>query len=427
MNINNIFIKVADTIGEKLCKRAFWFNSRCNWTGRNLEETKENSKDHTYFLSNRALGSDLYNGTAGISFFLANLYRCIKKEEYRATAEGSIEQALDYIKNIPPICRYGFYSGQIGIAYAASKIGIIFRNDVFIERAISILKNLQKDTRTPHYMDIISGNAGAIPALLEMYDLFQEKSILDLALQLGKELLSVAIKERRGWSWDSRSNGIDVVLNNLTGFSHGTAGIGYSLLELFHKTDLNIFRTATEKAFDYENYWFNNKHDNWPDFRKNKNSIHEPENFRYVMAWCHGAPGIGLSRLYAYTILKDEKYLKDYQAALRSTIAFIKEKKDAYTHNYSLCHGLFGMCELLIYSWKVFNDNVCKSLAENIGNSAARRYGNCNSFWPCGIPGGEMPSLMLGLAGIGYFYLRLYDSQNFPSILILNTSVKKKI
>ncbi|HEY2739710.1 MAG TPA: hypothetical protein VGK45_14975 [Thermoanaerobaculia bacterium] len=39
--------------------------------------------------------------------------------------------------------------------------------------------------------------------------------------------------------------------------------------------------------------------------------------------------------------------------------------------------------------------------------------------WPCGTFGSaEVPGLMLGLAGIGYFYLRLADPDRIPSVLI---------
>jgi lantibiotic modifying enzyme len=106
-------------------------------------------------------------------------------------------------------------------------------------------------------MDVISGNAGAIPALLEMYDLFHENRILELALSLGDELLSSSVKEQVGLSWDSRVNGIDSIKQNLTGFSHGAAGIGYSLLELFLETDRQEYCEAAKQAFAYENSWFN--------------------------------------------------------------------------------------------------------------------------------------------------------------------------
>jgi len=42
--------------------------------------------------------------------------------------------------------------------------------------------------------------------------------------------------------------------------------------------------------------------------------------------------------------------------------------------------------------------------------------------WPCGVvSGGETPNLMLGTAGIGYFYLRLYDSGAVPSVLLVRS------
>jgi lantibiotic modifying enzyme len=35
------------------------------------------------------------------------------------------------------------------------------------------------------------------------------------------------------------------------------------------------------------------------------------------------------------------------------------------------------------------------------------------------LQGGENPGLMLGLAGIGYFFLRLHDQSNVPSIMMV--------
>jgi lantibiotic modifying enzyme len=37
------------------------------------------------------------------------------------------------------------------------------------------------------------------------------------------------------------------------------------------------------------------------------------------------------------------------------------------------------------------------------------------------LGGGESPNLLLGLAGIGYFYLRLHNAAEFPSVLIVNS------
>jgi lantibiotic biosynthesis protein len=48
-----------------------------------------------------------------------------------------------------------------------------------------------------------------------------------------------------------------------------------------------------------------------------------------------------------------------------------------------------------------------------------KKYENPGLPWPCGVHSGETPGLMLGLAGIGYFYLRLTNASKIPSVAIL--------
>ena len=46
--------------------------------------------------------------------------------------------------------------------------------------------------------------------------------------------------------------------------------------------------------------------------------------------------------------------------------------------------------------------------AGKIGCAGIEQFESRRLPWPCGLPGvGETPGLMLGTAGIGYFYLRL--------------------
>ena len=57
--------------------------------------------------------------------------------------------------------------------------------------------------------------------------------------------------------------------------------------------------------------------------------------------------------------------------------------------------------------------------AEAAGSRALDRFETVGMPWPCGIPNaGEAPNLLLGLAGIGYFFLRLYDSESLPTVLL---------
>ena len=59
-------------------------------------------------------------------------------------------------------------------------------------------------------------------------------------------------------------------------------------------------------------------------------------------------------------------------------------------------------------------------LAEQVGLAGVEQYRKSLSPWPCGVPqGGETPGLLLGLAGIGHFYLRLHDPAGVPPVLII--------
>ena len=63
-------------------------------------------------------------------------------------------------------------------------------------------------------------------------------------------------------------------------------------------------------------------------------------------------------------------------------------------------------------------DAPCGSaLAREVADCGIRRYGDGGSEWPCGSGAGEHPGLMLGLAGIGDFYLRL-SAGDTPALLL---------
>ncbi len=88
--------------------------------------------------------------------------------------------------------------------------------------------------------------------------------------------------------------------------------------------------------------------------------------------------------------------------------------------NYSLCHGLGGNAELFILAADVLGDERYRGIAEMIGDRGIQSVHMMRNPWPCGVlSGGETPNLMLGTAGIGHFYLRLYDSSAVSSVLLV--------
>ena len=79
--------------------------------------------------------------------------------------------------------------------------------------------------------------------------------------------------------------------------------------------------------------------------------------------------------------------------------------------NYSLCHGLTGNVEVLQRGAAVLGSGVVddESLQDDVAMTGVVRYADAGAPWPCGNHNEETPNLMLGLSGIGLFYLRMFD------------------
>jgi hypothetical protein len=81
--------------------------------------------------------------------------------------------------------------------------------------------------------------------------------------------------------------------------------------------------------------------------------------------------------------------------------------------DYSLCHGAAGTGDVLLQASAAPEDHRAR-LAAEIG-----RHGNEDGTrLPCGVPHGVTPGLLLGLAGIGTFYLRLFDPEVASPLLV---------
>ena len=89
--------------------------------------------------------------------------------------------------------------------------------------------------------------------------------------------------------------------------------------------------------------------------------------------------------------------------------------------SFSLCHGIAGNAELFLEAADVLGDAQWLGVAEAIGVRGIEYYHHARRRWPCGVQGGgETPGLLLGLAGIGWFFLRLHDRKNVPSVLLVH-------
>jgi class II lanthipeptide synthase len=411
----NDYLDVAARIGSRLTRQAIWHRDQCNWVGfQPLERSLTPQGNAT--LS--ALGPDLYSGTSGVALFLGELSARTGDADVRRTARGAIAQALSHLDALPAPARAGLFSGWIGIALVAARLGKILRDEDLLRGALRIVQRCQREKLENWEFDFMLGKAGIIVGLLMLREMLDAPALLDLCLQLARKLLSKANKSKTGFSWPCSAMPTG---RNLTGFAHGAAGIGYALLELFHATGDAKYRGAAEAAFRYERRWYDPQRQNWPDLREEPG---QPRPSRKALplatAWCHGAPGIALSRLRTYEVLKDNACEAEARAALETTRRAVESRLNSPNADYSLCHGLAGNAEVLRYGSAVLGPSASRSCkaALDVAAKGIETFGRTDNGWPCGTPAGENPSLMLGLAGIGHFYLRL-AVPSVPRILIL--------
>src|SRR5437870_1613255 len=106
----------------------------------------------------------------------------------------------------------------------------------------------------------------------------------------------------------------------------------------------SVFGPAALGGIAYERSLFSAEAGNWPDLRVADTDLRQApgEKLPFPVAWCHGAPGIGLARLLCRRLLDDPLLDAEIETALRTTMA------SGFGYNHSLCHGDLGNLELLV-------------------------------------------------------------------------------
>ncbi len=407
------FLDVAWSIGMRLCRDAIWDGDRCNWLGDSMEAHAGEWK-----VAHKSFGPDLYSGTIGIALFLARLHRMRPDSVVAQTARGAIRQALSKADEIPPGFRHALYSGWVGIALALLDAAQLFDEPSLKKEALRLVDGQIGHEIDPMSLDVISGAAGAIAGLCAIDQRLGGDRYLDEARRLGEHLLTHSHRDDDAWSWTTMPTLGSQEQKDLAGYSHGAAGIALALLELFVRTKDDRFMESALGGFAYERKHFSVEQQNWPDFRSFASPT--PQQLGYSLAWCHGAPGIGLSRLRAFHLTNDETFRREAESAIGGTYRPLTMASG--TDGYSLCHGLGGNAELFIAAADVLGDERYRAVAEAVGDLGIHAVHLNRNPWPCGVlSGGETPNLMLGTAGIGYFYLRLYDSAAVPSVLVMQS------
>jgi lantibiotic modifying enzyme len=178
-------------------------------------------------------------------------------------------------------------------------------------------------------------------------------------------------------------------------------------------------RWAATEGVEYERGWYDPDRIAWPDLRAYA-AGGEPTS--WMAAWCHGAIGIGFSRLRLGRLTDNAVALAEASAALQVGRTLVVNAGTALragqTSDCTACHGLAGVIELFLVAAKALG-NADHAMAARRAACLLLEQRSAAGNWPCGLIGaGEIPGLMTGTAGIVLTLLRAAGAVDVPTPLL---------
>lgn len=209
--------------------------------------------------------------------------------------------------------------------------------------------------------------------------MYKKNQYLQQAEKAVNELSIHSEKQKKGIGWKVKEG-----ILPMSGMAHGNAGILMPIFALWKQTENEIYEKMAEQIWQYEDTLYDENIKNWRDVREsNIDSIGS-------VAWCHGAGGILLARMYCYQLADDMMW----KQRLKKDITRAREKLKKYwlRDSWSLCHGICGNLWILE---KAGQDNALfKECLKKIGKMELLPQESMN------------PGLMNGYGGIIYYFMK---------------------
>jgi lantibiotic modifying enzyme len=390
-------LAATERLVDAIVDASIWHGHECTWVGA----VPPGSDERPMGLVFRTLGADIYGGTAGVALVLAQAAHTFGSTDAARTAVGAMRHALARRRGIAAEEALGFFAGWSGIAYAAAAVAELVDEPSLRHDAALVVAELGNQQKPAHH-DMVFGAAGAVAALVALGRRDVGRRALETAARLGDSLIEAARGEGDALWWPNPHARSE---RGLTGLSHGAAGIGWALLELADASGEPRFLDAAEQAFAYERRWMQEGGGNWLDFRS------VPRSRRVDRAalpagvfWCHGAPGIMLTRLRAYEVTGNDVFRDEAAQALMTTWQAVEASLASRSFATSLCHGLAGTAAILDEAMRSLGDR--DGFASAIARAATALAGGLDRVTE---PEADTPGLMLGTGGLAHALLRLAD------------------
>lgn len=359
----------------------------------------------------KPISYNFYSGAAGIGFFFAALFKATGETNYYNLTKASMMPIMRIIdEELNELIRYSGIGGGVGLGsliYSFTSIADFLQTTEFGETAtIYALKCAEfinpEILETDKKYDLMFGSSGLLLSLVKLYRLTDEQAVFDRILLTADYLLRNCQNTAQG------ENLVPTYGNRaITGISHGASGVALALLRAFECTGDERYKLAATAQLDFEEKMYDPEAANYPTYKST-----EDEKV-FITSWCHGAPGIGLSRLMAYKVIQEEDLLQQINKNLAVTSAFSLDHLD------HLCCGNFGRLDIELEHAKFFSDEKkLQNIRRNAQYIVNRFYENDGFRLFIDAPIKVFsPGLFVGATGIAYSLLRIAFPDKLPSVL----------
>lgn len=252
------YVVEAERIADNILSKAIITSKGLTWPCI----TAAYSKDRIVRQPNISLA----NGNSGIAVFLCETYK-------RTESVNFLEAASSAIDWVEAECSRGsvgaksLWFGQFGAVEALLSLFDVTKDESVLERAkvLSIKCGecyFTNDKEAgPTLSGIGAGAAGALLTLLRVFEKTQDERVLELSCKLLKLIVSRARMAPCGIYWDRMGDTIRPPI----GFLSGTSGIAYALAEANKIIPFEACGWIVNQAVRYENSFLADGEMNWPD------------------------------------------------------------------------------------------------------------------------------------------------------------------
>ena len=388
------WLETAISIGEYIGEKAIeGINARGEKDAAWICVTLQGFEEDVWIPS--VLGQDFYSGNAGIAYYFTYLWKITKKRYFLESARKAAEAPLTLLdrRYVNKNSSLGAFIGISGTIYMLNSLAEATQDAVLKRKGEDALISFMDLLLYDKGNDVISGLAGYLAVALRLAKTSERKEEFDtLITRIAEQLIQNAVNDGDKVYWNCLNG------KHYSGFSHGNAGIHtYLYLAMKHLKERK-FEGIVQRSINYERCCFSKRDGSW---------LRSDRERGVSDAWCHGAPGILLSKLILYNAgMTDTSIKKEVEIALNRT------RQYGFGNNPTYCHGDLGNMAILNYAGKVFgrselcneNMHVFQQLYQQIlaKEWRNREFKSCNTY-----------GLMVGLSGWGYSMLSHYAAPEY--------------